>query len=152
MGSCRAEDAQAAGGTADEEGGADAAWVPTATDEGIGGEASGEVAEGGNQPGDAGVEERVEEIDMEGGGEIAGEPGEEEVEDVVVGAEAEGETEDLLLADEVGEGGLWGFGMRGFGGGGLGRCGGSFGVGGGGFGLGFSLGCGLGGDVLLDVG
>jgi hypothetical protein len=86
-----AEDSEAEGGTGDEDGAADVAGVPAAMDEGVDEEAAEEeVSDGGEEPGGGGVEEGVEEVDVKLRGEVAGEPGEEEVEDVVVGAEAEG--------------------------------------------------------------
>ena len=98
-----AEDAEAEGGAGDEDGFADATRVPAALDEVVRAPAGGEIGDCGEEPGDAGVEEGVEQIDAERGGEIAGQPGEQEIEDVVVRAEAEGETEDFALAKEVAE-------------------------------------------------
>ena len=99
----RAEDTEAAGGSADEHGLADAAGVPAALDEGVGEPAADEIGERGEEPGDAGVEEGVEKVDMQRGGEIARQPGEQQIEDVVVGAEANGEAEDFALAEEIAE-------------------------------------------------
>ena len=45
----------------------------------------------------------MEQVDVEGDGEIAWEPGEQEVEDVVVGAETEREAEDFALGEKLGE-------------------------------------------------
>lgn len=49
----------------------------------------------------------MQQIDVEGDGEIAWEPGEQEVEDVVVGAEAEDHADDFGLPEEIAEGCLF---------------------------------------------
>ncbi len=109
MGVGCSEDAEAEGGAADEDDLADAVGVAAALDEGVDEPAADEhVGYGGEEPGDAGVEEGVHEIDVQGRGEITWQPGEQEIEDVVVRAEAEGEAEDFSLAEEIAKGGWFG--------------------------------------------
>ncbi len=102
-----AEDAEAHGGAADENDGADAVGVPAAADEMIDQPAAdGEIGCGGDEPGHAGVEERRGQVDVERAGEIDGQPGEQQIEDVVVRAEADGEADDLGLSQQIAESGM----------------------------------------------
>jgi len=106
----RTDDAEAKGCAADEDGFADAAGVVAAADEGIDQPPSDdEIGDGCEEPGEAGVQERVEQVYVEGDREIAWQPGQQEIEDVVVGAEPEDHAEDFALPEEITEGGLWCF-------------------------------------------
>src|SRR5277367_6378900 len=72
-------------------------------DERVGKPSAAEVGRGSEEPRHPGVEEGVQQVDVQRGREVAGQPGEEEVEDVVVGAEAEREAEHLAAAEEIRE-------------------------------------------------
>ena len=54
-----------------------------------------------NSQGTAGVENRVEQIHMKGNGKIAGQPGQQEKESVVVSAPSQRESVDLSLPQEI---------------------------------------------------
>ncbi len=96
-----AEDAESAGHAADENGAAHAACVPSALDEVVGEEAAdAEIRDGRDQPGKAGVEERVEQVDVELDGKIAGQPCEQQIEDPVIGADAENHGDNFGLAKQ----------------------------------------------------
>src|SRR5205085_1463706 len=73
--------------------------------------ADGQVQHGCDEPGDARVNRGVQQVNVVRGREIAGKPGEEEIEAVIVRGEAERESPDAALAQEISEGrALFGFG------------------------------------------
>ena len=62
--------------------------------------ADGQFAHGGDEPGHAGVEKRMQQVDVQREGEVAGQPGEQQIKDVVVGAKAQRQPEHFALAQQ----------------------------------------------------
>ena len=92
-------------GAANENDLTDANRVFAALDEGVDEPpADAEIENGSDEPGDAGVERGMQQVDVVGGGEIAGQPGQQEIEAVVVSGEPEAKSPNAALAKEVGEG------------------------------------------------
>src|SRR5580704_2837790 len=60
-----------------------------------------EISECGEEPGHAGIHNGVEQIYVQSRGKIAGHPGEQQIESVIVGRVAEDEAFDFALAQEV---------------------------------------------------
>src|SRR5437899_8744585 len=110
MSICGSKDAQTTCGSTNQNGLSDGVRVPSALNQRVHEPAAdGKVCHGRDEPWNAGVKEGVQQIDVQRGREIAGQPGEEQVEDVVVGAEPQDHPDDLALPEEITEGGLSGF-------------------------------------------
>jgi hypothetical protein len=107
------ENAETEGCPCDQNNLADERGVAAAMDERVDEPAANyEISESGEEPGHAGVENGVEQIYVQGRGKIAGHPGEQQIESVIVGRVAENEALDFALAQEVEErAGLIDFGV-----------------------------------------
>jgi len=97
-----AEYAEAESCPADQNNLADERGIAAAMDERVDEPAADyQISESGEEPGHAGVKNGVEQIYMQGRGKIAGEPGEQQIESVIVRSVAEHEALDFALAQEV---------------------------------------------------
>ena len=108
-----AENAEAEGCAADQNDLADERGVAAAMNERVDEPpADYEIGESGEEPGNAGIENGVQQVHMQGRGKIAGQPGEQQIESVIVGSVPEDEALDFALAQEVGDGtGFLNFGV-----------------------------------------
>ena len=104
MGVGCSQDAEAECGSYNDDGFADTAGIVAAVDERVREESGGEIREGGEEPRDSGVKEGMEKVDVQRRGEVTGQPHQQQVEDVVVGAEADSEAENFALAEKITEG------------------------------------------------
>ena len=104
MGACSAENSETEGCAGDQNNLADERGVAAAMDERVNEPAADdEIGKSGEEPGHAGIKNGVEQIYMQGRGKVAGHPGKQQIESVIVGRVAEDEALDFALAQKVGE-------------------------------------------------
>ncbi len=102
---CRAENSQTERRSADEHGLTNAARAPTALYQGVNEPAThGKVGERGEKPGHTGKNRRMKQVHVEGRGKIRGQPGQEQIESVVVRRETQGQAAHFTLPEQVSEG------------------------------------------------
>src|SRR6266700_4123577 len=102
---CRAENSQTERRSADEHGFTNAARAPTALYQSIHEPATnGKVSERGEEPGHSGKNLRKNQVNVDGGGNIRRQPGQEQIESVVVRRETQGQAAHFTLPKQVSEG------------------------------------------------
>ena len=99
----RAQNAQAQRRSSDEHHTPHMARVPAAADQPVGDAGRSQFHRCGNQPGHAGVEERVQQIHMQRTRKVARQPCQEQIEDVVVGAKTDAQPDHLALPQQIPE-------------------------------------------------